>query len=243
MRMMTWTAALLLVVGTASAQDDGGSALDRIEVTGSRLTYDELLGTPAIAITRPGDYLLQEVRLVNDSRDADIRKRELHETIAALLGAAPRGYTVLHGDTYRIGLDASNHRVEVEKDEKRADTSKVSVYVRAPVGERPSEAEQRIRALRDFASGARRIGRTEIDLVGETALGMNRPERYRYELLDAIAGDARRVTEAMQLDCRIELEGLNSRLEWERVSAAELLLFIPYTMTMKGCEKRPVPDA
>jgi hypothetical protein len=239
MHSSKWTAVLLLVAGTVGAQDDGSSTLERIEVTGSRLTYDELLGTPAIAITRPGDYLLQEVRLVNDSRDAEVRKRELHETIAALLAAAPRGTTVLHGDTYRIELDGGNHRVEVEKDEKRADTSTVSVYVRAPVGNLPSEAEERIRALREFASGARRVGRTEIDLVGETALGMNRPERYRYELLDAIAKDARRVTEAMQLDCRIALEGLNSRLEWERVSAAELLLYIPYTMTISECAVRP----
>jgi hypothetical protein len=242
MQPRKWSLAMLLLAGTAVAQD-GGSQLDRIEVTGSRLTYDELLGTPAIAITRPGDYLLQEVRLVNDSRDAATRKRELHETIAALLAAAPRDHTVLHGSTYRIALDAGNHRVEVEKDEKRADTSTVSVYLRAPVGAQPSEAEQRIRALRDFASGTRRVGRTEIDLVGETALGMNRPERFRYELLDAIANDARRVTESMQMECRIELEGLNSRLEWERVSAAELLLYIPYTMTIKDCEQRPARDS
>ena len=232
-------AALLFasVTVVASAQDDG-STLDRIEVTGSRISYRDLLDTPAIAITRKGDYLLQELKLVNDSRDADTRRNELHETIASLLAASAGRYELLHGDTYRVELERGNHRVEVAKDDERPDTSHVTVSLRATVGDDASQADAAIRALREFATAVKRAGRTEIDLVGDTALGMNRPERYRYELIDAIARDAQRVTEAMKLDCRIALEGLNSRLEWQRVSAAELLLYIPYTMSISDCAPR-----
>jgi hypothetical protein len=241
MNRMPILAAILGATSFVASAQEEASSLDRIEVTGSRITYRDLLDTPAISITRKGDYLLQEIRLVNDSRDAATRRSELHATILALLDAAGERYQLLHGDTYRVALERKNHAVEVAKDGKRPDTSEVVLFLRAAIGDDPSRAEAAIRALREFASSTKRAGRTEIDLVGETALGMNRPERYRYELLDAIAADALRVTQAMRLDCRIDLDGLNSRLEWQRVSAAELMLYIPYTMTIRECA--PAPDA
>jgi hypothetical protein len=234
----------MLVAGSAAAMaQDEESNLDRIEVTGSRLTYDDLVDTPAISITRRGDYLLQEIELVNDSRDEDLRRSELHQTIAALVAASDGRYEVLHGDTYRVELTAANHKVELETDSKRPDTAMITLYLRAPVGAETSRADEAIRALRAFATDGRKAGRTEIDLEGDAALGMNRPERYRYELIDAIAQDAQRVTDAMKLDCQISIEGLNSRLEWQRVSAAELLLYIPYTMLIEQCSKRGAAPA
>jgi hypothetical protein len=241
--MRRWILALVPIALPSPAVAQDAYELDRIEVTGSRISYDDL-ETPAIAITRKGDYLLQELRLVSDSRDAEVRKRELHETIAAMIAAADGRYELLHGDTYRIVLERSNHRIELEEgeDEERPDTSHATVFLRAKLGGQATGAEATIQSMREFALAARRIGRAEIDLEGETALGMNRPERYRYELIDAIARDAQQVTGAMRLDCRISLDGLNSRLEWERVSAAELLLYIPYTMTITDCTQRaPTP--
>ena len=229
---------MLLGLALGAAAQDGGSQLDRIEVTGSRITYEDLVGTPAISITRPGDYLLQELKLVNDSRDEAMRERELHETIAAMLAGAKGRYELLHGEAYRVQLDATNHRVEVEADAKRPDTSALTLYLRTAVGPEPAGAEARIRALRGFAQEAKRVGRTEIDLVGDTALGMNRPERYRHEVLAAIAQDAQRVTNTMQLDCKLSLDGLHGRLEWQRVSAGELMLYIPYELIIEECRTR-----
>lgn len=33
--------------------------------------------------------------------------------------------------------------------------------------------------------------------------------------------------DTMVLDCKVQIDGLNSRAQWERASAAELLLYIP----------------
>ena len=66
-------------------------------------------------------------------------------------------------------------------------------------------------------------------------LVMNKPERFRYELIDAIAKDSKRLMDAMALDCKVEVDGLNGRVQWERASAAELLLYIPYRMTISEC--------
>jgi len=35
--------------------------------------------------------------------------------------------------------------------------------------------------------------------------------------------------------CTVRLEGLGSRIEWARASASELLLYIPYHMTVESC--------
>lgn len=70
-----------------------------------------------------------------------------------------------------------------------------------------------------------------------TAYEMNKPERFRYELIDVIAKDSKRLMDAMALDCKVEIDGLNGRVQWERASAAELLLYIPYRMTISDCRK------
>jgi hypothetical protein len=118
---------------------------------------------------------------------------------------------------------------------KRPDTSGVTLQLRADLGGDPARAESIVRNLQAFVKDATRVGRTEIDAVGETALGMTKPERYRYELIAAIARDTGQAMQALGLQCRVELDGLSSRIEWQRVSVAELLLYIPHTMTINDC--------
>ena len=225
-----------LLATPASAQE--AAALDRIEVTGSRISYDDLLDTPAISLTRRGDYLSQSITLVNDTRDEAGRRKEIHGTIEKLLARAGSSYTVLHGDTYPVVLERSNHQVELKDDGKRPDVSRVALQVKVALGDATVDGAQQIRALRRFVQETPKVGRTEIDLSDETALGMNKPERYRYELIAAIAADAHRVGESIGAGCRIDLEGLNSRMEWERVGAVEMLLYVRYGMVVRDCGGR-----
>ena len=232
-----WVCFLFVPALSALAQDEAAS-LDRIEVTGSRISYRDLLDTPAVSITRPGDYLLQEFRLENDTRDKSGRERELHETIAKLLSAGGGRYGVLFGDAYRITLDRGNYKVDLEEDGKRPDTSGVTLQLRAELGSDARQAEAMALAMQKFLREATRVGRTEVEVVGETAPGMGKPERFRYELISAISQDTTQVMQSLGLQCSVELDGLNSRIEWQRVSAGELLLYIPYTMTINGCVGR-----
>ncbi len=89
--------------------------------------------------------------------------------------------------------------------------------------------------MRRFIRSASKVGRTEIEIKGDTALVMNKPERFRYEIIDSIVKDSKRSIDAMALDCKVEINGLNRRVEWERVSAAELLLYIRYNVTISDC--------
>ncbi len=219
-----------------AAQDtDSSDQLDTVVVTGSRIGYDDLLDTPAVSLTKPGDYLLQTIVLGNDSRDAEMRKREIHETIAKLIASAGGRYVVFYVDEYRVALNRDNYRVDLEQDGKRPDTNQVSLQIRVGIGGDPGKAEAIIAEMRRFVRSADKVGRTVIDIKGDTALVMNKPERFRYELIDAIAKDSKRLMDAMALDCKVQIDGLNSRVQWERASAAELLLYIPHRMTISEC--------
>jgi hypothetical protein len=227
---------LSLIALPASAQDQADS-LDTIVVTGSRIGYRELQKTPAISLTRPGDFLTQDIVLSNDSRDAATRTRELHETIGKLLAAAAGRFRVLHNGAYRTTLDRNNYQVPLEEDEDRPDASLVRIQIRADLGGDSSRATAVIADMRRFAESAVKVGRTEIDFDGESGLALSKPERFRYQIVAAIAEDARRLVDSLGLQCQVALEGLNSRIEWQRVSASELLLYIPYTMTVGECRK------
>jgi hypothetical protein len=111
----------------------------------------------------------------------------------------------------------------------------VELQVKVALGDASVDGAKQTQALRRFVQDTPKVGRTEIDLSDETALGMNKPDRYRYELITAIAADSHRVGESTGAGCRIDLEGLNSRIEWERVGAVELLLYVRYGMTVREC--------
>lgn len=77
--------AALMSPGLSGAQDDT-QQLETVTVTGSRISYRDLLDTPAVAITRSGDYLLLPITLLNDTRSEDGRKREIYATIEKMIG-------------------------------------------------------------------------------------------------------------------------------------------------------------
>ena len=151
---------LSLALPVAAQEQDSSDELDTVVVTGSRIGYDDLLDTPAVSLTKPGDYLLQTIVLSNDSRDAAMRKREIHETIAKLIASAGGRYVVFYVDEYRIALNRDNYRIELEEDDKRPDTNRVSLQIRVGIGGDPAKAEAIIAEMRRFIRSADKVGRT-----------------------------------------------------------------------------------
>lgn len=221
----------LLACAPAQAEDEG-AALDRIEVTGSKLSYRDLLDIPAVAITKRGDYLSQGFTLINDTRSEDGRRKEIDATVRKLIDRAGTRYALVHDDGYARTLKRDSPPVTLIEDPKRPDTARVALRLRVDID---SDDPQQIEALRRFVRDTPMVGRTEVELDKDTALGMRRPERYRYELIDAIAADSQKIRETMGSGCSVELEGLNTRIDWERVGPLELLLYVPYSMRVVGC--------
>jgi hypothetical protein len=233
-RIAAFILAALVAPIVSFAQDDM-QQLETVTVTGSRISYRDLLDTPAVSIRRSGDYLLLPITLINDTRSEDGRKREIYATIEKMIASSGKRFELVHDDGYPVLLNAQNYQVPLGKEEKRPDVSKVELSVRTAIGGEPAKAEELTRALRAFVDKADRVGRTEIDAGKETALSLTRPERFRYDLVKAIAEDTAKVRAQLGSGCRVSVDGLSSRIEWRRVSAAELLLYIPYHMAIEKC--------
>lgn len=227
--------ACMAFSGSNARAQDGSERLDTIVVTGSNISYRDLLDTPAVAITRPGDFLLLQVTLTNDTRSEKGREDEIQATIRKMLANAGNRFELVYGETFVTRIDAATARLPLERDEKRPDVSRVSLFVRTAIGGEPERAAEMTRALRDFVARSERVGRTEIDADKETALSLNRPERFRLELIKAIAQDTSSTRAELGATCDISINGLGSRIEWQRVSTSELMLYIPYTLEIRGC--------
>ena len=219
----------------AFAQDNGPSELDEIVVTGTRISDEELALMPAVTLTRRADFLALSVTLENDTREADGRRREMHETLRNLVAdAAKQGMSMAHGDEFLIPVTAANYQLPLSSG-GRPDTSRVSLYLKRPLGPTDDVAAE-IARLEKFVDDARVVGRTQVDADDDIALSVVNPERYRYEIVPLIAADAKKLQAAIGTGCRVNLTGLASRVSWERTDEAELTLYLPYKVEITDCQ-------
>lgn len=120
----------ILVVLLAAACPIGAYAqVEEIVVTAmSRSDYD---GMPAITIKKPADFLLQEIKLVDDSRSPDLRKKEIIETISSMLRAAAtdKRIALSHGEGFLEPVHLDHNSLQIIEDKKRADTSPIDSFL------------------------------------------------------------------------------------------------------------------
>lgn len=219
----------------AVSRGEGSESLETIVVTGSRISYRDLLDTPAVSITRPGDFLMLALTLVNDTRNEQARESEIYATIQKMLARAGKRFDLVYGESFTTRIDADNYRIPLSADGKRPDVQSTQLFVRVSLAGQTGRAAELTRALRDFAKDAERVGRTEIDVADEPALSLTRPERFRYDLVEAIAKDTAAMRTTLGSGCEVTIDGLSSRIEWQRVSVSELMLYIPYTLEISNC--------
>jgi hypothetical protein len=211
--------------------------LEEVVVTGARISGDDYSGIPAVVLRRRGDFLVQRIRLTNDTRAEEARTSELHQTIRDMVSDAAKkpGMALSYGDEFLIPISASATEVVLNATGKRPDTSSASIYVKLALGEKDS-VPSAIAALRAFIKKAKISGRTEIDPEGEIGLSLVAPEKYRYDIISKVTEDAKKLREAVGPKCRIQLSGLANRVSWQRSDVSELTLYIPYQIQLSECE-------
>lgn len=228
--MKRWVCFLVLVV----AANGAAAQFEEIVVTGMR--SEEYGAMPAVTIKKPADFLVQEIRLVNDSRSPELRKKEIIDTIDGMLkrAASNKRIALSYGDGFLEPVNLDDESLQIIEDKRRADTSSINIFVKTTLSANDNTKE-RIAELRKFIADARLAGRTEIEPLGDIGLSIVDPERYRYDILAKIAEENVRMVQAMGGKCRIKLGGLEGRVQWERTDVAELTLFIPYNAEITDC--------
>jgi hypothetical protein len=223
----------LALAGWAQAQAPTGE----IVVTGSRISGEDYSRMPAVTIEKRADFLVQEIRLTNDTRDAIARRKELYQTIRDLVADASKkpGMALGYGDEFLIPITAQDYEIPLSSSGQRPDTSYTHLYVKVAL-EPNDDVSKALQMLTSFIAKARVTGRTEIDPEDDLALSLVNPERYRYEIIEQISADAKRLQAAIGSQCRVAISGLSNRVSWQRSDISQLTLYIPYQVELAECQ-------
>ncbi len=215
------------VAGQAAAQDDGGYSEERIVVTGSRIP-----DVPAVTLDRRADFLLLEVRLLNDSLERRRRLQELSQTLDNLLVAAEAdpliSVSVIDEEGYVLPVDRETPRLSITDDRSRRDTSVMALRLRAPIASDTEKGHDLAARIRSFVDGIETVGRTLVDVDGDIDLSIVQPQQYRRPIIDLIADDIAYVTGRLGKGSRAQVYGLNREVKWVRAGPLEVSLYISY---------------
>jgi hypothetical protein len=235
MRRYTRTATLLtaaLLAAPAYPQ-----SLEEVVVTGERVSGEDYSRIPAVVLQRRADFLVQRIRLTNDTRGESGRKQELYQTIHDMAAETARhkGLALSYGDEFLIPITATDYAVSLQGHGNRPDTSSAEIYVKMALGEK-DEVTRSVAALNAFIKGAHLAGRTEIEQQGDVGLSLVTPEKYRYDIIARIAEDAKKLQATVAGQCKVELTGLSNRVSWRRSDISQLTLYVPFEVQLVGCQ-------
>lgn len=231
MRLMTSlaVAAFVLVAGAAQAQEY------RFSANASRGYSGVAVDLPNVQVSRRADNLVVSVRVACDTRDDSQRRSEITQTLANMARQAGLDAFI------ELGLDSGGHVVDFEAqmiptlrfytDDGRPDTSAVTLVIKTPIGQGDTleAASARIRA---FVEAAATVGRSELRLQDDWEPTVVNPDQYRPTILAAIAADASTTAGAFGVGYGVEVEGLSRQVTWRQAGPLELMLYIPYDLSV-----------
>lgn len=228
---------LIAAFGLAGASTTCLAQSGEIVVTGSRISGEDYLRIPAITIEKRADFLVQQIRLTNDTRAADARRKELYQTVRDLLSDAAKkpGMALGYGDEFLIPITSESYEIPLSSTGQRPDTSSTELYVKVALAA-DDDVAKALAALSSFIAKARVTGRTEVQPLDDVALSIVNPERFRYEIITQIQQDAKKLQSTVGPQCRVSLSGLSSRVSWQRSDISQLTLYIPYEISLTECQ-------
>lgn len=221
-----WILGVVLIVSSFVTIADN---VERIVVTGSRMN---VFDSPAITLTKPADYLIQKIRLTNDTRQEKKRVSELHQTVKGILIAANnnKSIEIAVGNEIIYPISLESFQLELFPG-ARPDTSMSFLYVKTPI-KNNSNVERLIRELNSFIEDTTKKGRTEVYKAGELVLSIINPQKHRKELLKLIAQDVNETIGIFGDNYVAEISGVSESLQWERASMSELRLYLEYDFAL-----------
>lgn len=237
LRQLIFAAALAVAFATpALAQDDN----EEIVVTGSRLESWDRFPAPHAYIVRRADFAVVEVNVRNDTREMAPRLEELLEGLRRLQTAAQRSnmsLALVDDDidvVRRFSLEGAR---QLMRPGSRTDTTGITVRVRTAVTADDTLESIHARVER-LVTSLQKPGRVEMSL-GETDLSMVNLDRYRPDMLREILAEAQAVSRMSGGVQHVDVGGLENQVAFKRSSDLELVLFLPYQLSVSLTNPQP----
>lgn len=223
---------LLFAAGPAQAQMDNG--LSEVVVTAQRREaddYDERV--PAVGLRRIGDFAVQQVTIIGDTRDAAKRHDEIFAMIKGAIELAAKrvGIELATGEMIVEPLTLANYRNLTLRSDGRPDTDRTSFLVKTRLST-ATDAKTALERIDAFVKAVPTVGRAEMRRTGDLTLSVVAPDQYRGQIIDLVAADARATAAKLGPDYATEAKGLDRPVEWSRASLTEVFLYVPYTYSV-----------
>jgi hypothetical protein len=229
----TWamSAALLLAVtaGGALAQDSS-NIRGEVRVSAVRGSGDGYFkeSVPVIGLRRLADGAIQDILVTSDSRDANVRRQEIHAMLeAAIRRADAAGVELVTGSFELTPVTLANYRELPLRMGRRSDTSEVVVKTKLA-----GPADSALRRIDGFIKAVPATGRSLVEKNGAMQLTIVNPDQYRGSVIKLIAEESRRTSNAFGADYGVTVSGLDRHLVWNQASENEVFLYIPYSFTV-----------
>jgi hypothetical protein len=223
---------LLACAAPAFAQD---YANDEVVVTATRQESSGFdASRPVVGLRRAADFAILDVTIAGDTRDKDQRREEILAMVKGAIDLAPKfGVELATGDDVVEPLTLANYRNLGFASDNRPDTDRTSFLVKVKLGTGVDGAVARDRFNR-FIKGVPAVGRAEIrGSSADLTLSIIGPDKFRSDILDIIAADAKAVSARLGPDYGVEIKGLDRPVEWSRAGLTDVFLYVPYNMVVR----------
>lgn len=227
-----WLAAAVLTLAAPVAAQDNSNIQGEVVVTAQRASAGYLADVqPVVGLRRTADSAIQRVQFTSDSREEEVRKREIHAMLeAAIRRAESAGVELVTGDFELTKVTLANYKGLVFQRGGRPDTSEIGLFVKAGFAGSVGSAQERIDG---YIRAVPPNGRALIEKRGGITLTIKNPDQYRPEIVKLVAAEALKTAAAFGPDYGVDVSGLNEQLAWAQASPTEVFLYLPYDFTVR----------
>ena len=215
-------------------------------------------GPPVIGLKRQADSAVRQIEIVSDSREADMREREVKAMLLAAIGRAKgAGLSLVVGqyevtevtpENWRDHFPALAGKPDTAADDDDDDdddededtkpkpsfeddgsTATARVMVKTRLDGPIAAAQLKIAG---FVKAVPATGRSLIVQKGGLALTIVKPDQYREEIYRRVAEGAKQAVSFYGPDYGVDVTGLDRAIAWTQVSNTEVFLYVPYSFSI-----------
>jgi hypothetical protein len=208
-----------------------------------------------IGLKRVADSAVRNIEIVSDSREADMRRREVQAMLLDAIDRAKRdGFSLVTGQYELVEVtranwqdrfpalagkaDAADDDDEDDEDENKAPPgfeddgriAAVRLKVKTKLDGSIGSAQQKING---FVKSVPATGRSQIAQKGQLALTIINPDQYRDDIYRRIADGSKHALGFYGPEYGLDVGGLDEAIAWKQVSNTEVFLYIPYRFSIR----------